>query len=550
MPLEMIQIKGLTGRMPGVSRLIRWLGEARLPVPLRAGITLAGNTAEQAFGELSQGLISLSVEALGASLSKDMPGFDFGHEFRGFLEEAPSMVFQVLPMALIGTGAATIRGLRYGAAQTRDVNHLRTAGFSKAVAEKIVAEPDLTRRGELIREFWDLRTDEDIAQATDVAAQSYSHIEGIEPTEGNPSQDYELRDAEGGGVKVGPEAEARIEDTKRPKEEAVPKNPYRDEGGELRLPKFEDLRLDESYRKDWEEMRRIVADQTLADKMYDAIPDSYGGKVIGTDIARELSPLYASGREGKIAFSPPSSRLASIYAMDRLWREIHQRGDREVLIFTAGGVASGKSTVVGPVAIENADLVFDGTLRNAKWAKSAIREAIVSGWEVGVEYVQRPLESVGVGAVFRANESGRWGPVHKLAETHKAAQDSIIEIYNEFKDDDNVYIHFWINDGLTKDQPPREIGVSQIDKGGQYSYDESDEQNQERGIPGKDETGNSRVGQKGSGGVPEGRRRIAEAFRRAVESGKYEPRILRLLAEGEAEYETIVEDYLRKSNQK
>lgn len=36
------------------------------------------------------------------------------------------------------------------------------------------------------------------------------------------------------------------------------------------------------------------------DRLYDALSESRGGKVIGTDIARNLHPGYASGREGKI----------------------------------------------------------------------------------------------------------------------------------------------------------------------------------------------------------------------------------------------------------
>lgn len=394
------------------------------------------------------------------------------------------------------------------------------------------------------------------AGAVKTAKRDFSQGGRFEWTRENAGWDYELRNIEGEGRKVGPDAEARGQKTEdgddvtTGHEKAISKqNPYRNEAGEIRLPRFEDLKLGEQYRKDWEEMRQIVANQALADKIYDAIPDSHGGKVIGTDVARELSPLFASGREGRIAFTPSTSRLASIYAQDRLWREIHKRGDREVLIFTAGGVASGKSTVMSRAAIQNADLVFDGTLRNASWAKSAIRDALSNGWEVSVEYVQRPLELVASGAVFRANDSGRWGPAHKLAETHKAAQDSIIKIYGEFRDDIRVDINFWINDGLTLDQPARRIEFSQIDKGGEYSYDESNGKNQDQGVAGKDGSGYSGSKSQDGGGVPEGARRVKEGFRREVESGDYETRILRRLADGDAEYEAIVEDYLKKRNQ-
>ena len=52
---------------------------------------------------------SMFVRGAGAALREDMLEFDFERNFRGFLKEAPAMIFSVLPMALIGTGAASFR---------------------------------------------------------------------------------------------------------------------------------------------------------------------------------------------------------------------------------------------------------------------------------------------------------------------------------------------------------------------------------------------------------------------------------------------------------
>ena len=47
-------------------------------------------------------------------------------------------------------------------------------------------------------------------------------------------------------------------------------------------------------------MRAVVDDPAISDDLYNQIPDSKGGKVIGTDIYRNVLPEYAQGREGRI----------------------------------------------------------------------------------------------------------------------------------------------------------------------------------------------------------------------------------------------------------
>ena len=214
MPMEMIQIKGLMGRMPGVSRLIRRLGEARLPIAVRGGMTLVGNTFEQATQEISQNAVSFSVEALGAALREDMPEFDFERNFRGFLEEAPAMIFSVLPMALIGTGAASFRDLRNGAAQTRDLTYLQIVGFSRSVADRIAAESDPAKRDSLVREHWDGRTDEDIANGRKLASQ-LPDLKSFEWVEENAGRDIELRGTGERGLVIGQGAAFEADGTAR-----------------------------------------------------------------------------------------------------------------------------------------------------------------------------------------------------------------------------------------------------------------------------------------------------------------------------------------------
>jgi len=226
--------------------------------------------------------------------------------------------------------------------------------------------------------------------------------------------------------------------------------------------------------------------------------------------------------------------VSQAYAKDRLWREIENRNGRKVLMFTAGGVAAGKSTAVTDEQVAAKDLVFDGTLRESDWAIQTIERALERGWRVEINYVQRPLDLVIPGAIKRANDGGRWGALADLPAIHQAAQQSTIEIAKHFAGNPAVKVNLWLNEGKTTAEKPKLLALEQIDVGGEYSYDENYEQSLDR-------TGNQRE----PGTVSESiRSRRTEEVRRlfteAVRSGRYEPRVLGLLAEGNADLGQIL----------
>ncbi|MFW6032633.1 MAG: zeta toxin family protein, partial [Phycisphaeraceae bacterium] len=263
----------------------------------------------------------------------------------------------------------------------------------------------------------------------------------------------------------------------------VPGNPHRREDGSLAVEEDEHD-LSGELRRAQTRMREIAEDMERADALYNAIPDAEGGKVIGTDIARFLSPDYSAGelgsnrrREAVAKYLHATSRVASAYAKDRLRREIMNRGDRKVLMFTAGGVAAGKSSAIGPEEIEIADLIFDGTMRKPKRAIDDIRRALNQGWGVSVHYVHRPFELVVQGAIERADRTGRWGPLDELPEIHRTAQQSFLAVARHFADDPRVQIIAHLNAGTAENPVPSEvIPLKDLDKNGRFHYNQGDEQ--------------------------------------------------------------------------
>jgi hypothetical protein len=333
-------------------------------------------------------------------------------------------------------------------------------------------------------------------------------------------------------------------------------NPYRLAGGGIQIPFRASSNFDPNLQQFEDRMRAVVDDPAVSDNLYNQIPDSKGGKVIGTDIYRNVLPEYAQGREGRIGFVNATGRVAQAAAKDRLWREINNRGDRKVLLFTAGGVAAGKSTAVTDDVVAEADLVFDGTLRETDWAKQTIQQALDNGWEVEVRYVQRPLKLVARGAIRRAQQEGRWGPYASVPETHAGAQRSMVEIAKTFEGNPNARFKFYSNEGTSVTDAPKVLSLKDIDTGGKYSYATSDERvsNRQDGSGGPDRSGvgtesqqPAQQSQESGGGSPFTWRvrgyspaEHLEIFREAARSGDFEPRILRLLAAGNPALEQVV----------
>jgi N12 class adenine-specific DNA methylase len=282
-------------------------------------------------------------------------------------------------------------------------------------------------------------------------------------------------------------------------------------------------------------MFAVVGDEALSDRLYDALPDARGGKVIGTDIARELLPEYAADREGKIWWTKATSKPASAYTKRRLNRELSNRGDREVFLLTAGGVAAGKSTAVSDEVVASADLVYDTTMRDPKRGIELIEQALEHGWRVEINYVQRPPRLAVGGAIYRAQNAGRWGPIWEIPETHVEAQRSIVEVARHFEGEGRVAINLWYNASTVFPPPaPTRISISDIAEGGPLAYVSADESTQ------LDRAGEA--GQAGSlsqGLRDESVEAAREVLAEAVASGQYEPRILRLVAQGDPAMEEL-----------
>jgi hypothetical protein len=212
-------------------------------------------------------------------------------------------------------------------------------------------------------------------------------------------------------------------------------------------------------------LQQIMDDPDAAIAQYAKIGETNGGKIINTDLVRELSPDYLADRTLAFNVHQPASALSELMFNRRVAETMGEEG---TWIFTGGGPASGKTAGLSKEMERAADLVMDGTL--AKFAKNdaKIEKALESGKDIQIVYIDRdPLKALPL-ALMRAMESGRPVPLVEFARMHQDARQSIVRLHEKYKDNPNVDIQIVDNQGNMGEQ-----FESTIDKISEMDYDKT-----------------------------------------------------------------------------
>lgn len=172
---------------------------------------------------------------------------------------------------------------------------------------------------------------------------------------------------------------------------------------------------------------------------YAAIGDSLDGKVMNTDIARELSPDYLADRTQSAAVHEPASWIIKqLYA--RKLAEPLKAGESPIVFFTAGGTGAGKTTGIAniPVAAKlaaEAHIIYDANMNTLESTKGKIQQAVDAGLEPSIVLVYRdPVDALVNGALKRAMRqaeefgSGRTVPLPEHVKTHIGAVATIKQL--------------------------------------------------------------------------------------------------------------------------
>jgi hypothetical protein len=191
-----------------------------------------------------------------------------------------------------------------------------------------------------------------------------------------------------------------------------------------------------------------LTDHDAAVREYAARPDSEGGKVLNTDIARELSPDYLKDRTQSAAVHEPASAFVK-----RLYAEkLAQLKAGDEVMFTSGGTGAGKTSAITGVSDiaqmrHDAAIVYDTNMNTLHSAVQKVDQALAAGATVNIVHVQRDaVDALVHGALPRAMRqerefgTGRTVPLSEHARTHRGAAEVIQQLAEKYKDNPNVAI--------------------------------------------------------------------------------------------------------------
>jgi hypothetical protein len=191
--------------------------------------------------------------------------------------------------------------------------------------------------------------------------------------------------------------------------------------------------------------RRITEDVDAAMTEYAGLDGAQGGRVLNTDLARELSPEYRADRTHSAAVHEPASYLVKqMYA--RKLGEAPVAGQDAKVIFSAGGTGAGKSTSMNAAmradpSTSRAQILYDTNMNTLASAVSKIEQALTTGKQTRIVYTWRdPVDALVNGALPRAMRMGRTVPIEKHASTHVGAARTIKELARKYADDERVDI--------------------------------------------------------------------------------------------------------------
>lgn len=202
---------------------------------------------------------------------------------------------------------------------------------------------------------------------------------------------------------------------------------------------------------------------------YNAIPDSNGGKVLNTDIARELSADYLRDRSLSASVHEPASAFIK-RRYRQILKEAPRPGEDAAVLFTAGGTGAGKTTgLKGLVGTGKYQVVYDTNMSSLGSAKKKINQALTAGKKVDIVMVYRdPVEAFLNGSLKRSirqtkeTGTGRTVPLKDHINSHRGSLEVVGKLKKIYKDNDNVTVNA-IDNSRGKGQQSI-LSVEQLDK--------------------------------------------------------------------------------------
>jgi hypothetical protein len=210
--------------------------------------------------------------------------------------------------------------------------------------------------------------------------------------------------------------------------------------------------------------QQLESDVSKAMAEYAQLEGSDNGKILNTDLARELSSEYRADRTRSAAVHEPASWLVKEMYAKRLAEPL-KPGEEPVVIMSAGGTGAGKTTGLQKLQeanplLDRAQIIYDTNMNGLESSAKKIDQALSAGKSVAVVYTYRdPVKALVEGALTRAEGSGkgRTVPLDKHAETHVGAASTVKALAERYKGDSRVTFSAVDNSGKKGEVKPMQL---------------------------------------------------------------------------------------------
>ena len=165
-----------------------------------------------------------------------------------------------------------------------------------------------------------------------------------------------------------------------------------------------------------------------------------GPLLISADEAKELFPAFARDHRSRSLHSG-SVHEASLLLTDLLWqRALAQpsRPERRLVLFSGGGVASGKTWALAHSEaarglLPRTAIVQDSTMSDERRARRRLDQALAAGRSVQVIYVFTPIEQAVRWLVERGMRAGRSVAATAVARSHWQSQATVLALADRYR---------------------------------------------------------------------------------------------------------------------
>ena len=170
-----------------------------------------------------------------------------------------------------------------------------------------------------------------------------------------------------------------------------------------------------------------------------------GPLIISSDDMRDLFPPFAASKGGRSIHAQSVQEAVSAISAELYRRALEVDDPRgfNTVLFTAGGVASGKTTAIQTIdevkhAAMAAQIIYDGIMRTYENSLRRMNMALDADKLVGVVYVFTPIEKSAVWLVDRAVETGRVVQADVAGRSHWQAPHTFLKLIEGFDGNDAV----------------------------------------------------------------------------------------------------------------